>query len=330
MIITQTPLRISFVGGGTDFRDFYRRQDGEVISTAIDKYVYVIVKERYDDMIYLNYSRKEIVHSVDEIQHELVREAMRKTGVTKGVEITTLADIPSSGSGLGSSSCVTVGVLNALYAYQGISKTAEDLAREACEIEIDALGKPIGKQDQYIAAYGGLRHIRFHTDESVTVESVPITEETRRKLNANTLLFFTGITRPASEVLVEQKRNTDRNISALNEMKGLVHKLKAVLVNPPDGNHHLDGFGKILHHGWTLKQHLASTISNPALDEIYETGIRAGAIGGKLLGAGGGGFFVFYAPPEKHESIRHALSGLQEFPFNLARYGSEVIFNIRR
>ncbi|MCZ6680327.1 MAG: GHMP kinase [Candidatus Poribacteria bacterium] len=331
MIITQTPLRISFVGGGTDFGDFYRRQNGEVISTAIDKYVYVIIKERFDSQIYLNYSKKEIVDCVDRIEHELIREAMRKTGVAQGVEITTLADIPAHGSGLGSSSCVTIGVLNALYAYQGIGKTAEDLAQEACKIEIQVLGKPIGKQDQYIAAYGGLRHIQFQSDESVVVERVPISEETKRKLNTNTLLFYTGIERKASDILTEQRQNIDQNFEVLCEMKPLVRKLKAVLTNHQNNGHHsLDEFGSLLHQGWKLKQHLASTISNPRLNEIYDAAFNAGALGGKLLGAGGGGFFLFYAPPETHDDIRVALHHLQEFPFNLERDGSKVIFNIRR
>ena len=331
MIITQTPLRISFVGGGTDFRDFYRRQVGEVISTTIDKYVYVIIKERYDSQIYLNYSKKEIVNGVDELQHELIREAMRKTDVTQGVEITTLADIPAHGSGLGSSSCVTIGVLNALYAYQGISRTAEDTAREACEIEIGVLGKPIGKQDQYIAAYGGLRHIQFQGDESVMVESVPISEEVKRKLNINTLLFYTGIERHASDILIEQRQNTEKNFAMLCKMKSLVRELKEILVNYRNSNpHSLDEFGYLLHQGWELKRKLAGKISNARLNEMYDAAYKAGALGGKLLGAGGGGFFLFYAHPDKHDAIREALGNLQEFPFNLERDGSKVIFNIRR
>ncbi|MCH8959249.1 MAG: hypothetical protein IH835_07340, partial [Proteobacteria bacterium] len=251
----------------------------------------VIIKERYDSKIYLNYSRKEIVDSIDQIEHELIREAMRKTDVTRGVEITTLADIPAHGSGLGSSSCVTIGVLNALYAYQGISKTAEDLAQEACEIEIEVLNKPIGKQDQYIAAYGGLRHIQFQRDESVVVENVAISEETKRKINTNTLLFYTGITRHASDILIEQQQNTEDNLEALCAMKPLVHDLKHFLINHQNNGHHsLDEFGYLLHQGWKLKQQLASKISNPVLNEMYDTAFKAGAFGGKLLGAGGGGF----------------------------------------
>lgn len=331
MIITQTPLRISFMGGGTDFRDFYRKQNGAVVSTAINKYVYVIIKERFDPKICLNYTSREIVDSVDEVKHELIREAMRATNVTEGIEITTLSDIPAHGSGLGSSSSVTVGVLNALYAYQGISKTAEDLARKACEIEIDVLGKPIGKQDQYIVAYGGLRHIQFQSDESVLIKDVDISEETKRKLDANTLLFYTGISRLADDTLVEQLNNLEHNFNLLCQMSSLAQNVKQLLTNHQNNGHHsLDEFGHLLHQGWQLKQKLASKISNPQLDEMYRTAYESGALGGKLLGAGGGGFFLFYAHPEKQDDIRSALNHLQEFPFSLERHGSKIIFNIQR
>ena len=203
MIITQTPLRISFAGGGTDFPDYYRQDTGRVLSTAIDKYLFVIVKERFDNRIYVNYSQKEIVDRIDDLQHELVREAMRKTGVLDGVEITTLADIPSEGSGLGSSSSITVGLLNALYAYQGEQVPAERLAREACEIEIDILGKPIGVQDQYIAAYGGLRLFTFGSEGRVQADRVNMTDIMRRRLSNNLMLFFTNRTRRSSEILEE-------------------------------------------------------------------------------------------------------------------------------
>ena len=190
MIITQTPLRISFVGGGTDFHDFYHKEAGEVISTTIDKYIYVIVKERYDSRICINYSKREVVQHIDQIEHELIREVIRKTSITCSIDITILADIPTHGSGLGSSSCLTVGLLNALYVYQGICKTAENLAQEACEIEIDVLGKPIGKQDQYICACGGLRHIQFQADESVIVETVLISEYMRQVQYQHTPVLY--------------------------------------------------------------------------------------------------------------------------------------------
>ena len=337
MIITRTPLRVSFVGGGTDFRGFYHKEVGEVISTTIDKYVYVILKERYDSQICVNYSKQEIVQNIDQIEHELIREAMRKTAITRGIEITILADIPVHGSGLGSSSCLTVGVLKALYIYQGIGKTAENLAREACEIEIDILGKPIGKQDQYICAYGGLRHIQFRADESVIVETIDINKDMKQMLNANTLLFYTGIERQSTDILAEQKKNIRDNFKNLYKLKSLVHQFKMVLVNPlimfsdfqrPSGSP--EAFGGLLHRNWELKQNLASKISNSQINKIYEVALEAGAQGGKLLGAGGGGFFLFFAPPEKHGAIRKRLSELQEFAFNLERNGSQVIFNIRR
>ena len=222
MIVVRTPLRISFVGGGSDFPDYFRAHGGAVLSTAIDKYVYVIVKERFDDQIYINYSRKEIVDSVADIQHELVREAMRITGVDRGVEITTLADVPSSGTGLGSSSSITVGLLQALYAYKGVLVTAEQLAQQACEIEIERCKKPIGKQDQYIAAFGGLRVIQFHPDNSVAVQSVDCGEAVRQQLNRELLLFYTDVTRIAGGVLQEQQQNILARRDELAEIAALV------------------------------------------------------------------------------------------------------------
>lgn len=337
MIITQTPLRISFVGGGTDFRDFYHKEIGEVISTTIDKYVYVIIKDRYDSQFHINYTKQEITKDISQIEHDLIREAIRKTDITPGIDITILSDIPAHGSGLGSSSCVTVGALNALYMYQGISKTAENLAQEACEIEIDLLGKPIGKQDPYICAYGGLRHIQFRTDESVTVDTIALSEERKHLLNTNMLLFYTGIERQSAPILAEQQKNSKANFGNLWEIKSLVHQFKQALVTQtpiprhslsPNGGHRgYKAFGHLLHRNWELKQKLASKISNSQINNMYETALEAGALGGKLLGAGGGGFFLFYAPSEKHDAIRARLSSLQEFAFNLENKGSQVILN---
>lgn len=332
MLITQTPLRVSFVGGGTDLPDFYRQEGGEVLSTAINKYIYVIIKERFDDVICINYSRKEVVQEADEIQHELVRESLRKLGITSGIEITFLADIPSRGSGLGSSSSVTVGLLNALYAYKGVLVSAETLAREACEIEIDILGQPIGKQDQYIAAYGGIRHIQFHKDDSVVAEEIPCSEKTRRYLMSHLLMFYTGITRQATTILAEQRRNIQDRLDYLRNLKALVPRLKSLLLDMEKGptRDHIIEFGNLLHTNWLLKRELASPITNEKLDEIYRTAIQAGAIGGKLLGAGGGGFFLFCVPLERQEAVRYALQQLRELPFRFARDGSKVIFNIRQ
>ncbi|MEM3101736.1 MAG: GHMP kinase [Candidatus Nitrosotenuis sp.] len=324
MVISQTPLRISLVGGGTDLRSFYHLEDGMVLSTAIDKYVYVIVKERFDDKIYINYSQKEIVDGVDEIKHELVREAMRKTGVTRGVEITTLADIPSEGSGLGSSSSITVCLLNALYNYAGKQVTAEQLARDACEIEIDICKKPIGKQDQYIAAYGGLNQIIFHPNESVTVNRLAINGEDFRRLGSNLLLFFTNKTRDANLILREQMERTDDKRETLRRMKDDVPRLKYAIQDAK-----FDEVGRILHENWLLKKSIVDAISNHDIDEMYQRAIDAGALGGKLCGAGGGGFLLLYVPRDRQDNVRKAMRDYRELPFMLEQYGSRIIFNHR-
>jgi D-glycero-alpha-D-manno-heptose-7-phosphate kinase len=325
MIITQTPLRISLAGGGTDFADFYRQEEGCVLSTAIDKYIYVIVKERFDDKIYINYSRKEIVDHVDGIQHELVREAMRKTGVSEGIEITTLADIPSEGSGLGSSSSLTVGLLNALYAYQSNPRPAEQLAEEACEVEIDILGKPIGKQDQYIAAFGGLELLTFRRDGTVGVEAVEVPDSLRRKLNGNLMLFYTNRTRKSAEILSEQKAGIQDRVSVLRDMKRQALEVREYIAQDA-----LDKVGYLLDRAWKLKKSLATRISDDGIDQMYSLACGAGALGGKICGAGGGGFLLVYCPPRCQETVRQSLGAYREMPFNLERDGSKIIFNVRR
>lgn len=325
MIITQTPLRISFAGGGTDFKDYYSRAGGGVLSTAIDKYIYVIVKERFDEKIRIGYSRTEMVDSVEEIEHELAREAMRKVGICGSVEISTMADIPSEGSGLGSSSSVTVGLLHALYAYKGELVTPEQLARDACEIEIEVLGKPIGKQDQYIAAYGGLRRIEFHPDDSVTVESVPMAEERRRRFGESLLLFYTGVTRRADTILSEQKQNIESRIETLDRIRAQAEEIHEALTH-----NNINRVGRILDTGWRHKRQLSDRISNSEIDALYEKALDAGATGGKIAGAGGGGFLLLHCPPDRQSAVRHALSRLKELPFALERDGTKVIFNVRR
>lgn len=322
MIITQTPLRISFAGGGTDFREFFTKHGGCVVSSAIDKYVYTIVKKRFDDRIYINYSKKEIVDSVDEIQHELVREAMRKTGVKDGIEISFLADIPSEGAGLGSSSSVTVGVLNALYHYQGITPPAEKLAEEACEIEIDICGKPIGVQDQYIAAFGGLRFFDFRKGGSVVPIKLNANDSLCEDLDAHLMLFFTGKTRKSETILSEQRENIPDKEKILCQMADQARRLKHAL----EGGDYF-AVGRELREGWEHKKKLASKISNGGIDSIYEKALTAGALGGKITGAGGGGFCLLFVEPSKRQSVRRALSDLQEMPFHLERDGSKVIFN---
>ena len=325
MIITQTPLRISFAGGGTDFKGFYEKEYGSVVSTAIDKYIYVVIKERFDDLIRVGYTRTEMVQSVNEIQHELAREAMRMVGIDKGIEIATMADVPSEGSGLGSSSTVTVGLLNALYAYRGEAVTAERLAREACQIEIDILGKPIGKQDQYIAAYGGLRHFKFYANEEVEVNTIGLDEAARQRLNESLLLFYTGVTRKSSEVLSEQRSNIAGRMQLLVEMRDQGDELARLLKLGA-----IASLGQTLREGWNRKRQLASTISNPHIDGLVETAVSAGALGCKVTGAGGGGFFLVCTPPENRATVRKKLSQLRELPIALARDGSKIIFNVRR
>ncbi|MCC7429710.1 GHMP kinase [bacterium] len=325
MIITQTPLRVSFAGGGTDLKEFYELHEGSVISTAIDKYVFVIVKERFDDKIYLNYSTKEIVDSVDEINHDIIREAMKLVGIKSGIEITSLADIPSSGSGLGSSSSFAVGLLNALYAYANNPQTPEKIAQDACKIEIEILKKPIGKQDQYIAAYGGLRKFVFKKDGTVDNFVPNLTSEQKRRFGSQVLLFFTDLTRKADSILEEQQRVTVSKQDALLMMKSQVDEIFAYLEE--DSFHKI---GSVLHEGWLLKKSLTSKISSTSIDAMYKTAREFGALGGKICGAGGGGFLLTYCRREEQTKLRKGLSDFKEMPFMLEDSGSKVIFNIAR
>ena len=325
MIIVQTPLRISFFGGGTDFPSFFMEEGGCVLSSAIDKYIFVSVKERFDEKLRVGYTQTEMVDSVDEIQHELIRESLRMTGIRSSLEVTTMGDIPSEGSGLGSSSTVTVGALHALYTYLGEMVSAETLAREACNIEMDVLKKPIGIQDQYIAAYGNLRYFEFLPDGQVKAEKVTLDLETRRGFNDRFLLFFTGVSRRADTILREQKENIKDRIAILREIKQMVHEAKKFLASGD-----FDAFGLLLHESWMLKKSLAGSITNGAIDDMYELARRSGAIGGKITGAGGGGFLLLYVPYEKQLSVRKALCGLRELPFRLESDGTKVIFNYRR
>ncbi len=325
MIIVQTPLRISFFGGGTDFPSFFMDEGGCVLSSAIDKYIFVTVKERFDKKLRIGYTQTEMVDDLDSIHHDLIRESLRLTGIHEGLEVTTMGDIPSEGSGLGSSSTVTVGALHALYAYSGEIVSADRLAREACGIEIDTLKKPIGIQDQYIAAYGGLRFIEFKQDGEVSVEKVKIYAEAHRALNDNFLLFYTGISRKADSVLQEQQSNIKDRLIELREIKQMAYQARAYIESED-----FDSFGALLNQSWELKKRLSSTISNGRINDIYEAAQRAGAIGGKVAGAGGGGFLLLYVPYEKQKSVRSALGDLQELPFRLESDGTKVIFNYRR
>jgi D-glycero-alpha-D-manno-heptose-7-phosphate kinase len=325
LIIVQTPLRISFFGGGTDFSSFFLEEGGCVLTSAIDKYIFVAIKERFDSKLRVGYTQTEMVDEIDQIHHELIRESLRLTGIERGVEITTMGDIPSEGSGLGSSSTVTVGALHAMYAYRGEIVSAERLAREACAIEIETLKKPIGVQDQYIAAYGGLRFLEFLPSGEVKAEKVKISPEAHRALNDNFLLFFTGVSRSSSSILKEQASKMKDRINELREIK---HMARQARIDIEKGN--IDDLGVLIHQSWELKKRLAGVVTNGRINEIYETARRAGAIGGKITGAGGGGFLLLYVPYECQNSVRTALQGLQELPFRLEADGTKVIFNYRR
>ena len=323
MILSKTPLRMSFVGGGSDLPAFYREESGAVLSTSIDKYMYIAVNRKFDGRIRLSYSRTEDVASPTQIEHPLVREALALTGIEGGIEIASMADIPSQGSGLGSSSTYTVGLLNALYAYRNQFASKETLARQACEIEIERCGEPIGKQDQYAAAYGGLNLIRFHPDGGVAVDPVICKPKLLETLEASTLVFFTGRTRSASAVLSEQSKalqGEDRR-QLMRRMVQLAFELKAELESGT-----LEAFGAILDENWRLKTQLAAGITDPQIDSWYRAGMAHGALGGKLLGAGNGGFMMFFAPPRTHDAITATLHALEPVRFRFDRSGAQIVF----
>jgi len=325
MLIVQTPLRVSFFGGGTDLREFYAHEEGCVLSSAIDKYIFVVIKRRFDDRIRLSYTRTEMVDRPEDIEHELAREALLLTGLRSNLDVVTIGDVPAAGSGLGSSSTVTVGLLNAFHTYRCDPQSLETLARQACEIEITHLSKPVGKQDQYIAAYGGLRFIRFLPDESVVIEKVDLPGNDLRRLNQYLMLFYTNTSRKSETVLTEQKANVGNRMEELRCLKEMAHQGRTLLERGD-----LDAFGGLLHQGWQLKKQLASRITSNRIDEIYAAALRAGALGGKITGAGGGGFLLIYCPLERQDSVRTALRGLRELPFHLEPDGSKVVFDYRR
>src|SRR5437867_2914534 len=319
MIITRTPFRISFAGGGSDIESFYSLEAGAVLSTAINKYMYVSVMERFGNTFRISYSRTELHDMVEQIEHPIVRQCLKQLNLRKGLEIVSMADLPAA-TGMGSSSSFTVGLLHALHAFQSHVVSAESLAAQACSVEIDHLKEPIGKQDQYIAAYGGLQLIRFQPDGSVFVDPVICRSETKMELNRRLIMFYTGRTRSAGEVLSRQRGN-GRQADPLRKMCEIAYPLREVLTMGRD----LNAFGELLHKAWEIKKSLESTISNPRIDDYYERALRAGALGGKLLGAGGDGFLLFFCEPHLQDRLRRELTDLMEMPFLLEREGSKVI-----
>lgn len=323
MIISKTPLRMSFAGGGSDFKGYYQKSYGSVVSVAIDKYIYVTVNKKFDDSIRVSYSKTEEADDIDKIEHNLVREAMKLTGVTKSVDISYMSDmLPArEGTGLGASSCLAIGILNALYAFKGDRVSAARLAEEAAHIEIDILGHPMGKQDHYPAAFGNLNFIKFNADETVSVEPILCRPETKAELNNNLLLFYTGQCSSSAAVLPEQNKNIEVNRNFLDKMVQLAEELKKSICRDD-----LKDFGNILHEGWTLKQKLANNITNSFIDDYYKKAREAGAEGGKILGSGGGGFLLFYCKPENQNKVRQALSNLKETSFKFKAEGSKIVY----
>ncbi len=325
MIISRTPFRVSLVGGGSDLRQYYHARPGSVVAMAINRYMYVTVNKRFDSSIRVSYTKTEIVGKVDELEHDLIREAMKMVGIAGGVEVTTIADLPA-GIGLASSSTVTVGVLNALYAFQGRHVSAEELARQACDIEIEVLGKPIGKQDQYIAAYGGFQHIRFNPDETVEVNPIICSKDASQSIMSRLLLFYTGMQRSAGSVLRHAKRRISSNGHvkvAMDQLVWLSEELRCQLLR----NETLE-LGHILDRAWELKKRMASSVTNGSLDGYYTKARDAGAEGGKILGAGAGGCLLVCAPRRYQPRVRRTMvrAGLKEIPFGLEPEGSKIIY----
>jgi D-glycero-alpha-D-manno-heptose-7-phosphate kinase len=324
IVVTRTPLRVSFAGGGTDLADFYERDYGAVFSTAIDKYIFVTVKrhsELFNEPIRINYSSTELVADLDHIRNNIARESLRLLKIEPPIYISTVGDLPAS-TGLAGSSSFAVGLLNALHAYRGERVSPGQLAEEATHIEIEVLKEPIGKQDQYAAAFGGLNFFRFNPGGAVTVEPVRASHQFINSLFDHLLMFWTGLQRDASSVLVEQRRNIPAKLEHLNKMRDHAHELQALA-----GRDQFDpvAFGRILHESWSLKRQLASTMSSSRIDELYELALRAGAEGGKICGAGNGGFLLFIVQPERQPAVRQALAQILEVPIRFEVHGSRVL-----
>ena len=322
MIISRTPFRISFAGGGSDLPSFYRKEAGAVLSTSINRYMYIALHPFFDkNKIQLKYSKTELVGSIEEINHPIFREVLRLYNLT-GVDLNSIADIPS-GTGLGSSSSFTVGLLNAVRAHLGISSSGDKLAKLACNIELDKLGSPIGKQDQYAAANGGLNFITFYGDETVNVEKIIMDPSKKKELEENLVMIFVGGEHSANKILKNQSFaiSSDDKFETQKQMVSLAYNLRSSLEC-----NCLDDFGRILHEGWLMKKSLTSGITTNMVDELYEKGIKNGALGGKLLGAGGAGFILFYCPKEKQALFRKKMGAINEMPFGFDNFGSKIIY----
>lgn len=325
MIITRAPFRVSFCGGGSDLPDFYEKYGGCVLSTTIRKYMYLTIHNYFEkDQIVLKYSKTEVVHDFGEIEHRIFKQCLTDFNL-KGVEISSMADIPA-GTGLGSSSTFTVALLQLLYTYIGEYVSKYKLAKDACAVEIEKLREPIGKQDQFAAAFGGLKFFEFLPNGFVNVEPVVMAKESYKKLEDNLLMFYLGGTHSASTILKEQSQNVKSidKASVQQKMCEITRTLKDELQK-----NNIDAMGELLHENWILKKSLASGISNPIIDDVYNRALDAGATGGKLLGAGGAGFMLFYVHAEKQKAVRDALNGLREMNFEMDNSGASIVMTDR-
>ncbi len=327
MIISKTPLRASFFGGGTDFADYFHNSKfgyGSVISTALNMHVYITVNRRFDNKIRVVYTGNELVDSAKDVKHNIIREALNITGIDSGVEIVYMADLPMTnlGVGLASSSALAVGVLNALHVFKGEYKSPRDLAKEACDIEINRLGQQIGIQDQYAAAYGGFNRYIFNADDTVSVTPIILSQEKRRQLLDHLLLFYTGNPRDSRTIFAEQKKTT-RNKREIYD--SLIEATNRAMDYLSDGD--LDKWGELLNETWLTKKKFASGVSNPLVDDMYDRAMKSGALGGKILGAGGGGFMLLYVPSSKQDDVRKALHEFREIEFAMDMQGSRIIFS---
>ena len=326
MIISKTPLRASLFGGGSDFRDYFENSPlgyGSVLSATLDMHVYITVNKKFDDKIRVVYHGNENVDSLEEVKHNIIRECLRLVGIEKGIEVIYMADIPLSGAGIGlaSSSALAVGTLNALHRYKGETVTPDQLAKEACHIEIEVLGQRIGIQDQYAVAYGGFNRYRFMNNGEVQVSPVELSKESRDTLISRLMLFFTGNTRDSSAILKEQSGSINKNTDNLND---LVKTVDAVWDRISQGD--LDFVGTELDRTWKIKKQFAGGISNETIDNMYDIAKSNGALGGKVLGAGGGGFMLLYVPEDKKEMVRNGLKDYREVPFEIDNEGSRIVF----
>jgi|10_taG_2_1085330.scaffolds.fasta_scaffold71086_2 D-glycero-alpha-D-manno-heptose-7-phosphate kinase len=322
LVMSRTPLRISFTGGGSDFSSYYMRKGyGCVISSAIDKYIYIVLHNRYDKLIRASYSKTEVVNTLDKLKHELIRESLRTFNIDNSIEVVSVSDVTGQGTGLGSSSSYTVGLINALSKLTSSVLSRYNLAKFACKVEIEYCKKPIGKQDQFAASFGGVNEIQFNADGEVKISPIKISSKNLNILEKSLMLFDTNMTRKSSSILEEQqeKYKNGENLDLTEKMVELRNPLKTALVE------NLDDIGLILNETWEIKKRLVSNITNSEIDKMYKTGVDSGAVGGKLCGAGAGGFLLLYVKPDNQESVRSGLSQFKELKFNFDHIGSAIL-----